>query len=102
MFKLVLFLLLLTGTISFSCNPKKKKDYVDNGVALPVDKIVIKDTIFVIDTICPEPIKPDISHINDSLMFLYIKKRNEALIEKIKTNKGIKFSSSEIDKFKNY
>lgn len=86
---IILFLFVLMGTIFFSCTKTKKQD-----------KIVIQtDTIFVIDTICPTPIKTE---INDSLMFIYIKKRNERIINKIKNDKGIIFNSDEINKFKNY
>lgn len=95
-FKIILFLVILPGTIFFSCNKKSKR--TDNNY-LPIDKIVVKDTIFVIDTICPEV---PLHQINDSLMFLYIKQRNQRVIEKIKNNKGIIFNEDEINKFKNY
>lgn len=94
----VLFLLII-GTIFISCNSKKRSR--DFSTGLDIDKIVIKDTIFVIDTVCPPQKIISLESINDSLMFLYIKKRNENVINKIKQNKGIIFTENEIEKFKN-
>lgn len=88
------------GTIFISCNSKKKKRNEDFTSNLNIDKIVIKDTIFVID--CPQIKTVSLENINDSLMFLYIKKRNENVVNKIKQNKGIIFTESEIEKYKNY
>lgn len=97
--KLILFSLILVGTISFnSCKNKKKETEKNVTSDLLIDKIVVKDTIFVIDTICP-PVQ--LNHINDSLMFLYIKQRNERVINRIKANKGIIFTQNEIDTYKN-
>ena len=96
---ILLFSLILVGTIS--CNKKNKSAFKESGYDLNIDKIVIKDTIFVIDTlkeVCP-PIS--LEAINDSLMLLYIKKRNDNVINKIKNNKGIIFTEKELEKFKN-
>lgn len=93
-----LFLLSLAGTILFSCKNENKKS---NNFEVEIDKVIVKDTIYIIDTICPDRPAP-VNIINDSLMLEYIKVRNKNVIEKIKNSKGIIFNEKDLEKFKNY